>query len=219
MTGVLLNHAEGLSLNERRVTSSWVLNRYGMGLTGEPLSFPAKGQTVTGWGGNLFLNGESLELSGEIVGAVEASDGIGVFCSDRIHLVSLEGDLIESLEEGTLPEGRVTSVSTEGRIMKMSSGELFRFYEDYIDFEAITGSAADPSWSVSVPTSEGVRRKIEQSYHGGGLPWSRLLLDLHSGRFFGPTGRWIVDICVVLLVFLSITGLRLGLRNRRGTPS
>ncbi|MGK0190086.1 MAG: hypothetical protein ACI9R3_005906 [Verrucomicrobiales bacterium] len=219
LTGVLLNHADDFSLNEKQVSSPWLLNRYGMGLEGEPVSFVVNGHIVTDWGGNTFLDGVALGLSGEIVGAIEAGDGIGIFCTDVIHLVDAEGALFESLDEGVLPEGRIEAVAKVGHAIRMEAGDRWHFSDDYLEFDVIEKGAEISNWSSSVQTPKALRGEIEKSYHGGGLPWSRLLLDLHSGRFFGSIGRWVVDSCVVLLVFLSITGLRLGLRNRRGKSS
>ncbi len=43
----------------------------------------------------------------------------------------------------------------------------------------------------------------------------RVLLDLHSGRIFGPVGVLVYDLLALALGFLSISGLLLWFRGRR----
>lgn len=215
LTGVLLNHADDLSLNDRRVSSPWLLNRYGMGLSGDPVSFVVGSNTLTGWMGNLFLNGSALGLSGEIAGVVTADEAIAVVCADVIYLLNQDGGLIEALEPHALPEGRMIGAA-EGGVVRLENDSLWQFTPDYLEFNAIDDAVKSMNWSAATETPAQLRGQIEHSYRGAGLPWSRFLLDLHSGRFFGSIGRWVADGCVVLLIVLSITGLRLGLRNRRG---
>ncbi len=44
----------------------------------------------------------------------------------------------------------------------------------------------------------------------------RLLLDLHSGRILGQTGRLLMDVIAVFLIVLSLSGIILSnARNRR----
>jgi hypothetical protein len=38
------------------------------------------------------------------------------------------------------------------------------------------------------------------------ISWQRLLLDLHSGRWFGAYGVWLVDLAAVILLFLALSG-------------
>ena len=47
------------------------------------------------------------------------------------------------------------------------------------------------------------------------LPIERLLLDLHSGRFFGRFGPWVMDAAAVLIVLLGVSGTWIWLRRRR----
>ena len=218
VTGVLLNHADELSLNERQVSSGWLLSRYGMGLTGEPASFAVGQRIVSDWAGNTFLDGRALGLNGGVIGAIATAQGFAIVCPDVIHLTDENGDLIEDLTQTALPEGRITAVAAGG-VVRVENGTLWQFGADYLDFSPIADDTKDLQWSTGTATSDRVRRMIETSYRGGGVPWSRLLLDLHSGRFFGVVGRWVVDGCVVLLIVLSWTGVRLSLKNRRGRMS
>lgn len=40
-----------------------------------------------------------------------------------------------------------------------------------------------------------------------GLTVDRVILDIHSGRFFGTLGPWVMDAMAVLFIILSVTGV------------
>jgi len=46
-----------------------------------------------------------------------------------------------------------------------------------------------------------------------------VLLDLHSGRIFGPVGVLVYDLLALTLGFLAISGLVLWFRGRRNGKS
>ncbi|MBL4871275.1 MAG: PepSY domain-containing protein [Robiginitomaculum sp.] len=56
-------------------------------------------------------------------------------------------------------------------------------------------------------------------YSGEGLPASRVLLDIHTGRIFGKLGPWIMGLSSLLLIALSLSGIFMwstaGKRRRR----
>jgi len=43
----------------------------------------------------------------------------------------------------------------------------------------------------------------------------RVILDIHSGRFFGSIGKWVWDILVIGILALSISGFVLFLRYQK----
>lgn len=213
ITGVLLNHAEELSLNERRTSGRWILGHYGMGLAGEPATFLVGARRISSWDGGIFLEGEPLGATGDVVGAMATADGFAVVCRDAVHLFSDEGALLETLGESSIPAGGILWAADPSTVAT-TDGRTWRFSAGYLDYEEVTDSGtSDRITPLATPGT--LRERMRQNYRGDGLPWSRVLLDLHSGRFFGPAGRWIADACVVFLVLLAVTGLRLSLRGAR----
>ncbi|MGS0729088.1 PepSY-associated TM helix domain-containing protein, partial [Shewanella sp. 0m-11] len=56
------------------------------------------------------------------------------------------------------------------------------------------------------------------------LTWERVLLDMHSGRFFGSLGPWIMDLVALSLLIMAFTGCYIWLqqkppRTRKGPRS
>lgn len=217
VTGWLLNHADHLGLEDSPARSRWVLDHYGMHLKGEPKSYPVGDSVLSAWDGQLFLNGTALEAQGQPVGAVRLTNGIAVAMTGAIRLLAADGSLIETLEESSLPPGAILRVGRdpEARLLvETGPSEVWRFNEGFLTFEKVTEAAG--AWSEAVPTPAALREAMQASYGGDGLPWSRVLLDLHSGRFFGAAGRWLLDGFVVLVLLLSGTGLVVGLRALSG---
>jgi uncharacterized iron-regulated membrane protein len=49
--------------------------------------------------------------------------------------------------------------------------------------------------------------RIVETWRGAGLPVSRVLADLHSGRLFGKAGVFVMDIVALSVVLLAVTGV------------
>jgi len=64
-----------------------------------------------------------------------------------------------------------------------------------------------------------VREKVLARYQGRGMSASRILLDIHTGRFFGKAGPWVMGLASALLILLSLSGIVMwstaGQRRRR----
>jgi len=56
---------------------------------------------------------------------------------------------------------------------------------------------------------------LQRHFRGEVLPVERVLLDLHSGRFFGRFGPWIFDTIAVLLILLALSGTWIWLKRKR----
>jgi uncharacterized iron-regulated membrane protein len=57
------------------------------------------------------------------------------------------------------------------------------------------------------PTPKDLETQILERYAAQGMPASRVLLDIHTGRFFGPLGTWLMGLASILLILLSVTGI------------
>ncbi|NNM28817.1 MAG: PepSY domain-containing protein, partial [Akkermansiaceae bacterium] len=50
---------------------------------------------------------------------------------------------------------------------------------------------------------------------GAGIPWSRVVLDLHSGNLFGKSGRFLVDVTAIGLIVMTFFGIKLLFKGMR----
>ena len=63
------------------------------------------------------------------------------------------------------------------------------------------------SWSESVPIPDSTLDQLRQQFEAYGITLGTLLTDLHSGRFFGEQGRWLIDALILLIVVLALRGM------------
>jgi uncharacterized iron-regulated membrane protein len=74
--------------------------------------------------------------------------------------------------------------------------------------------ARPPSWART-EALVGEQLAIKQTrYLGRLLTAQRLLQDLHSGRYFGRAGEWVVNVASMLFVVLAATGLWIWWKTR-----
>ncbi len=187
ITGIALNHSGDLGLDRRYVSWSWLLEAYGMAAP-EPYA----GKTSVG------------EL-------VVVGDG------KRAHLLLASGELVESLDLGSLLPGAIERVGRAAdRAVLQSDGVLFRSDAEITTFEPwAAGDVVSIDWSAEVQPDAPGLEAIDAAWRGHGLTIERVLLDLHSGRVLSLGGRLLLDVIAIGLIALSISGLVLA-RRRNG---
>lgn len=217
VTGLILNHTVDLDLSNRHVSADWIQERYGMSLDGDPKAFGIGGKAhAATWDGQIFFRKKVVDDSSPLVGAVPLRDGTAVVTATSVHYFGLDGELIETLDPLALP---ATPISRAGRtrdltlVLETESGS-FTSDANLLGFTA-TPDSEEITWSATVPPSASDLKQWKTAFSGDGIPLDRVILDIHSGRFFGTIGKWIYDLTVVGVLALSATGLVLFIRTRR----
>ncbi len=209
VTGLALNHASSLKLDEIKIENSWILDWYGIaGVDETARAFDAGNTVVSSAGGWLFF--EEVPLvggAGELVGAVAPGDLFVLALPRELILVTSEGELVERF----LPVAfgaDISAIGTAGERLFVRAGEtLFSSDMNAAVWIAAEGPAQPISWSSSVPVPAELIPAMNQHLRGEGLPLYRIVLDLHSGNFLGDLGVWIMDGSAILLLVLSLTGV------------
>lgn len=206
VTGIALNHAAWLRLNETRVEAGWLLSWYGLrGITEDAVSFRVGESWVSSANGWTFLNTKPIARGeGVVVGAVRSATWLMVVRPRDIQLFTPEGDLLEHFFPSEI-EGDIGAVGIAAGFPVVRAGELlFQTDESAAVWRSFNGPV---SWSAAVPVPDEIAAALNRHLRGEGLPLYRILLDIHSGRFFTGTGRYIMDIASLLLLVLSVTGV------------
>ena len=217
VTGMILNHTVDLDLSNRHTSAQWIQKRYGMNLEGEPVAYGLEGKAYAAiWDGQIFYNSSIIDDSAPLVGAVPLRDGTAVVTASTVHYYGLDGELIETISSTSLP---ATPISRAGRTHDLTlvfetPTDTFTGDENLISFAA-SPEGQETTWSTVVTPSESDMKAWKTAYSGDGVPLDRVILDIHSGRFFGTIGKWIYDITVIGVLILSATGFVLFLKSRR----
>jgi hypothetical protein len=215
VTGILLNHTSDLELDSRYVQSNWLLNHYGLQAP-EPVSYPVGPRWISQLGQRLYLDAQEITAdTAHLIGALSYSGMTVVLTETTLLLLDESGALIERLDH----QNGLPGIPQKLGITKENSLALLTDEGWYTTNEALYpwNSTPGPPSQIATPVEAEVtlQQKLTRSYLGAGVSLERLLLDLHTGRIFGPMGVYLVDLMALILSGLAITGLTSWLRRKR----
>ncbi|NNC35955.1 MAG: PepSY domain-containing protein [Acidimicrobiales bacterium] len=154
------------------------------------------------WGGGLVKSVYNLEPESAPVG-LPIVDAQGkqqwvVFVDDLIYIgeadpIPLEQPLLSAGWRGEF----IFITNGEEDILTLEDGTLVERSQTSATFEAMQ----------TRPVPENIEEKVLDRFAGRGMPASRILLDIHTGRFFGKIGTWLMGLASILLILLSVTGI------------
>jgi hypothetical protein len=215
LSGLAINHAEGLKLQQRLVSQPWVLDWYGLDEPGDIRSFNAGGRWLSFVGSQLYHDGNPVSPLANGIGVVFDGTMIIAAGSNELILLDNNGVLIERVPwNKPEPIESVGLLADEAVIIKTAS-QLWQADAQLFQWQLIDDTAVAPHWSSSESAPSEIRRAVTAQYRGSGLSLERLVLDLHSGRIFGSVGVLVYDFLALLVGFLAISGLVLWARGRK----
>ncbi|MEW5756687.1 MAG: PepSY domain-containing protein [Pseudomonadota bacterium] len=217
-TGVLLNHTEELALDERHVQHPGLLHWYGIAAPPAPPAYPVASGWIAPLNGAVYFNGAKIADNAALVGAVQSGDIIITALPDRLLLLTPAGELIDVILAGMGFAGQISAVGLdEGRVVVRSEQGTFGADSQFMTWNPI--GAASAAWAEPVPLPAAQLAQLAQSDSAISITLERLLLDLHSGRFFGPWGVILMDLAGLALLLLAGSGVflwaRIQWRKRR----
>lgn len=217
LSGLIINHSNGLGLDQRHVSQSFLLSWYGLDGPEHIHSFKVDSDWISFAGSQLYLNGDSVSTLANGVGAVAGSGMLIAAGGEELLLLGRDGILIERIPWGSHGTGSIESIGQleNGLVVIKTNNRLWSADADLLNWQQVKDTITSPAWSHSEPAPEALRLAITQQYRGGGLSLEQLLLDLHSGRVFGSIGVLVYDLLALAIGFLAISGLLLWFRGRR----
>jgi len=205
LTGVAVNHADQLGLDEARVRQTWVLALYVEPAPVEMRGFHVAERMVVWANGRLYLGDRKVaEAAAPPVGAVVAGPGLLAALPDSLLLFTRDGRLVERMDGAV--DGRVRALGTrDGAPLLRTATGCRRAGPALLTWTA-TDCPEDIAWAEADPLPPNLAEAVTRQARWPELPWSRFLLDLHSGRLFGALGVYAVDLLGVALIVLALTG-------------
>lgn len=209
ISGFALNHSPALKLNKIDLSSNWLLSWYG-------LEKPAiRGFNLQGkW---LYQDGNSLlyidqkavaPCSAPLRSSIITGDSIFALCADALLMLTEKGQLLESFSQlDGLPINTQAIARVEDRLYLLTDSTAFEFNSDSLALTPTPNldlALLAPQSSLT-PLPELLEQQLQDS--GPSISLETVILDLHSGRFFGQFGVLVIDIVGLLICILSVTGL------------
>jgi hypothetical protein len=218
VTGLLLNHTEDFQFDSEHIQSDWILDWYGIKAPDTMQTFLAGDRHVTLMGEHLYLNRREIEGNyRQLIGAILLKDTFIVAMSQNILLLTRRGELIEQLQDkdGVPPDIKQIGIDTDGAVIVQTSYGYYQPDAAFIRWKRVDKDFTGVRWATPSLLEPRLKNALQYHYRGEVLPVERVLLDLHSGRFFGRLGPWLFDAAAVLLILLSASGSWIWLKRRR----
>lgn len=209
VTGIMLNHTERFKLDEYYITTNWLLDWYKIKLPNKINTYQASEQWMTQMGHVLYFNEQSLdEEIAQLHGAVGFNGMIVVAVDESILLFMPSGELIEKLDSfhGVPRNLTAIGITNHSLVAVKAHGELYVADEDLLTWVEVDDSKIRVDWVKAVALPESMKSFFSRHYRQNILSREKVVLDLHSGRFFGSNGVLIMDAAAIILCFLAISG-------------
>ena len=221
VTGLLLMQTNELDLDSRFITNDPMLDWYGIRPAPPPLTFAVNNHWITQLGSRLYFDETYLlSVDAQLIGVISAMDEIMVATTKGILLLTADGEIAERFDQtAELPQA-LTHIGTtpDGTIVLKSLDGQFRYDPDSTQLQAIDGPLP-VHWKSAGSAPPAMLEAISDAYRGSGLTLERILLDLHTGRLFGPAGVALITIASLLLLVLIFSGTVLWISRARGNGS
>ena len=212
-----INHSNGLGIDQRKVSQSFVLGWYGLGKPSNIQSYLVGDDWISFAGSQLYINDKSVSTIQGGVGAVSSGDLYIAASGDELLLLDHDGNLVERLPWASISEAPIEAIGLQlnKTVSVRSAGQVWLADADLLNWQRAEEPITSLDWSSSQVAPDELQESITHLYRGDGLSLERVLLDLHSGRIFGAIGVLVYDLLALALGFLSISGLVLWFRSRR----
>jgi len=230
ITGILLNHTEDLSLNQRPIQSHWLLDWHDITVPDHALSFMiSKEKTMTQIENIVFLNDQTItESSDPIIGSITIDHlempMMVIAFNTHLERLTEDGEKIDTLpldfsakKIGLFNDNKGNSTC----IIETSDGN-YLYSQDFTEWKSMQQSPSThlekapfpvilPAihWSHSISLTDEQLQKVQKQYRQTQLSWEKVILSLHNGYFFGSIGKWLTDLWGIFALLISITGLYL----------
>ncbi len=219
ISGLLLNHGNGLGLDRRHLDWPWLLSLYGMEARVPQSGWRAGGHYLSEAGGRLYLDDHVLAgIEGRLVAALALEEGILVATDRALAWLGPDGAVIDQQDslDGLPPRLLALGLAREGTLAVR--GEQGVWLLDPVTGQWRRRPEEAIQWASPEPLPGALRRRLARAQRGGGPSIERLLLDLHSGRVFGLSGTILADLAAILLGALALSGLWMWWPRRRRSP-
>lgn len=212
ITGILINHSQDMDWHETPVYSETIGALYGVQPQQVVTGFSVRNLWISQLSAHIYLDSQSaIECKDQLHGAVEWDETIALLCGERIHLMTFNGELVESLD--AMPGvNRLGLTKPPFGALAIASSQCdtpsacYFLDPDSWEWQPLEEEET-VSWSTAQALPDTLKNTLNQNQPLPGISRERFMLDLHSGRLFGQVGIWVVDFSGVLMLVLVITGM------------
>jgi len=220
VSGIALNHTDALHLAKTPVQTGWLMHWYGLKPAIPTHGYVFKDGYFAASDEQWVLNGHELQVQ-ELpankqtpVGAIAWGDMRAIASEDQLYLYLANGQQVDRISAPMLPNtpikmlGILNSDAMQKLVLKTAQGDFAS--EDGLAWQPLSEKELSAKnglvWASVQALPESLASSLSKSFSPS-LPLERIVLDLHSGRFFGSYGPLLMDAVALLLMILSLSGV------------
>lgn len=221
-TGILINHGNALSLDTSHVNSTLLLDHYGVKPPNDIKKYPLKNvhdQSNIYVVDNQVWYKQALLVDSQqrVVSVGSWLEFIVIVSSNKLYLFTLDSELVDVLDSTVgLPNG-VNDISIiDDSVYLHTLDGVFLSVDHFETWQRVDFMPKNLVNKVeeSVLTSA-EKHQLSLLNRQQKLSWERVVLDIHSGRFLGEFGVWLMDVVAILIIILSMSGVYIWIRQSR----
>ncbi|QQX80980.1 PepSY domain-containing protein [Shewanella sp. KX20019] len=212
VSGVLINHSNQLSLDTAPVKQSWLLDYYGIKAPKDVHLYQQSPQQLISASNQVWLDDKLiLEANAPVLAVIRYNEMIVAVDNSHLYLLSQQGELLETQGSATGLPSHIQALGLQDNLWLKTQSGLFVADSDLIEWSQAQPLAIIP-WVKALENSDS--SEVTLQIRASRLHWERVLLDMHSGRFFGSLGPWLMDLVALALIIMSLTGCYIWLQQK-----
>lgn len=210
ITGILLNHYEGLGLHQNYIESDWILDAYNIQPPKSLKCYQSGQHNVCQAGEALYLNGEFWHKSeANLIGFYQFGKMHILITNASLYLKTNDLKIIDEINLGeSLSQLPQTSFRNGDQLIFPHQNGYSIFDPEMEEWQEVTDELCPSSYDRPLrfePTDE-ARANILSDYRLHQVTILTFVQDLHSGRVFGTFVMILNDITAIALIILVISG-------------
>lgn len=205
LSGLLLNHIHAWGIADKLIAQPWLAAQYNVV---EPRYYRIDEQRwlVQQASGEIVFDKSSVgQCDTPLLGIAKTDHIYAIACANSLFLTLADGGLLEHIAPAQGLPKHLAGVGQIGNKIALQSAQQWYVFDD----EAFEFSATTDTVSVQAPDQPPAT--VQQYYSGlAQLPQisiERLLLDLHTGAFWGESKTLVSDIAAILLILIAVGGV------------
>lgn len=215
-TGVLINHSNHLSIDTASVQQKWMLDYYGISPPNQIIVYQTAPLSLASSDNLAWVQHQlAVEADSPIKGMISVGQMILAVDKNHLYMLSKNGELMEKQDASMGLPRDIEAIGFDGQVWLKTSNGYFMADDELIEWRQAMPFAPIP-WSQAIesPASQLESDNISLLARSSHLNWERVILDIHSGRFFGALGPWFMDLVALALMIMAISGIYLWQQGR-----